>query len=63
MKDNIFKLDKKDKKILYELDKNARATCSAIAKKVMLSQEVVYSRINRLEQKDIIKNFQTVAKI
>ncbi|MFC1742028.1 Lrp/AsnC family transcriptional regulator [Nanoarchaeota archaeon] len=53
-------LDLKDRKILYELDFNARQTDSEIAKKVKLSREVVSYRISRLIKKGIIKNFVTI---
>lgn len=51
----VYKLDLKDKKILYELDKNARISNAQIAKKVGLSPEVVHYRIKRLEEKVIVK--------
>lgn len=53
-------LDLKDRKILYELDINARQSDSEIAKKVKLSREVVSYRINRLMKEGIIKNFVTI---
>ncbi|VVB77566.1 HTH-type transcriptional regulator Ptr1 [uncultured archaeon] len=55
-----YKLDLKDRKILYELDLNARQPCSAIAKKVGLSTEVVNYRIKRLEEEKIITQYQIV---
>ncbi len=57
------KLDLKDKKILFELDKNARLHLSKISKKVRLSQEVVFHRVNKLQERGIIKRFQTVVAI
>lgn len=53
-------LDLKDRKILYELDINARRSNSQIAKKVGLSKEVVNYRIKRLTQQGIIKGFTTL---
>ncbi len=53
-----FKLDLKDKKILYELDKDCRQACSEIGKKVGLSSEVVNYRIKRLEDEKIITQYQ-----
>ncbi len=50
-------LDLKDRKILYELDCNARQPLSKIAKKVRLSKEVVNYRINRMIEKGIIRAF------
>lgn len=50
-------LDLKDRRILYELDCNARQPLSKIAKRVRLSKEVVLYRINRMIEKGIIKAF------
>ena len=52
-------IDLKDRKILYELDKNARISYAQIGKKVGLSTEVVHYRVKRLEEKGIITNYQT----
>ncbi len=54
------KLDLKDKKILFQLDKNSRTHLSELAKKVRLSKEVVFHRINKLVEKGVILRFQTV---
>ncbi len=54
------KIDLKDRKILYELDKNARQTLSQIGKNVRLPKSVVAYRIKKLEETGIIKNFYTV---
>ncbi len=51
-------LDKKDWKILGELDIDARQGYSKIAKKVGLSKEVVRYRIKNLEDKRIIKGYR-----
>lgn len=56
-------LDLKDRKILFRLDKNARASLSEIGRKVSLSQEVVFHRVNNLQEKGIIKRFQTIVAI
>ncbi len=53
-------LDKLDKKILYELDLNARQSFSEIAKKVRLSKEVVNYRVKQMETKGIIKGYYTL---
>ncbi len=58
MTKNEFKLDLKDRKILYELDSNCRQTCSQIAKKVALSPEVVNYRIKKMEDEKIITQYQ-----
>ena len=51
------KLDLKDRKILYQLELNARQPSSKIAKKVGLSKEVVNYRIKRLESEEVIKGY------
>ena len=63
MQENKTKLDLKDKKILYELDKNCRQSCSQIGKKVGLSSEVVNYRIKRLEEEKIITQYQVVVDL
>ena len=54
-----MKLDLKDKKILYELDKNSRISYAQLSKKVSLSQESVRYRVNRLIQNKVIFKFFT----
>jgi len=54
------KLNLKDKKILYELEKNARVTISDIAKKVGLSKQLVSYKIKRLEEKRIIEGYHAI---
>ncbi|MEW6329587.1 MAG: winged helix-turn-helix transcriptional regulator [Candidatus Micrarchaeota archaeon] len=56
-------VDLKDRKILYALDLNGRATNREIARKVGLSQEVVAYRIKRLMDEGIIEFFQTVINV
>ncbi|MEE9323576.1 MAG: Lrp/AsnC family transcriptional regulator [Candidatus Aenigmarchaeota archaeon] len=53
------KLDVKDRKILYEMDLNARLGTSALGKKVGLSQEGTFYRLKRLERKGIILGYMT----
>jgi len=55
-----IKLDVKDNKILYELEKNARQPISQLAKKVGLSKETVGYRIKRLEKEKVIVGYSTV---
>ncbi len=52
-----IRLDIKDRKILYQLDLNARQPVPRIAKKVGLSKEVTNYRINRLLQQGVIRGF------
>ncbi|MAG20490.1 hypothetical protein CL618_03600 [archaeon] len=56
----IAKLDLYDKKILFELDKNARIPLSQLAKKIKKSKQFVDYRIKKLEQEKIIKGYMTV---
>jgi DNA-binding Lrp family transcriptional regulator len=61
--DKITLLDEKDRKILVELDKNARQTDSEIAKKVGLSKQVTNYRIQNLVERGIITNFYTIVNV
>lgn len=54
------KLDLKDRKILYELDLNSRASLGSLAKKVGLSKQVVDYRIRNLKTRGILKNTYAV---
>jgi len=56
----MYKLDIKDRKILYELDLNCRQSNAQIGKKVGLKRDVVTYRIKKLQEEGIIKNFFTV---
>ena len=58
-----YKLDKKNRAILYQLDLNSRQSFNQIAKKVKLSREVVQYRIKKLEKKGIIKGYQTLIDV
>jgi len=50
-------LDLLDKKILYQLDLNGRATYSEIGKKIKLSKQAVKERVNQLEKIGVIKQY------
>ncbi len=54
------RLDLKDRKILYELDLNARQTDSEIAQKVGLTRDSVRYRINKLVENGYIHYFMTL---
>jgi DNA-binding Lrp family transcriptional regulator len=56
----MYKLDLKDRKLLYELDCNSRQTIQQLAKKIGLSKDAVKYRINRLLKDEIIKSFNAV---
>ncbi|MFH1784937.1 MAG: winged helix-turn-helix transcriptional regulator [Candidatus Micrarchaeota archaeon] len=53
-------LDLIDRKILSELDRNARISYSELGKKIRVAKETVKYRIKQLQQKDIISGFYTV---
>lgn len=52
-----IKLDRVDRKILAELDKNCRIPTTVLAKKVMKSRQAVEYRINQLVRRGIITSF------
>lgn len=54
------KIDLKDKKILYELDRNSRQSNSEIGKKVGLSKDTVNYRIKKLEQEKFTLGYYTL---
>ena len=58
--DNLYKLDLRDKKLLFELDKNSRESLSNLAKILKTSKEVIYYRLNNLINNKIILKFHTV---
>ncbi len=53
-------LDLLDRKIMYELDLNARISASQLAKKLRKSKETVNFRIKRLIEESYIKGFYTI---
>ena len=55
-----YKLDLRDKKLLFELDKNSRVSLSELARKLRTSKEVVHYRLNNLIKNNIILKFHTV---
>ncbi|MDA3836871.1 MAG: winged helix-turn-helix transcriptional regulator [Nanoarchaeota archaeon] len=55
-----MKIDIKDRKILYELEKNSRLTNSQIGKSVGLGRDSVGYRIKQLEGKGIIRGYKAV---
>jgi len=61
MADNLptpaVSIDEKDKRILYELDLDARQSISQMAKKLRLNKGVVAYRIKRLEESGVIKSY------
>ena len=59
----IVELDAKDRKLLWELELDARRNNAEIGKRVGLSKEVVSYRINRLIREGVIEYFQTVINV
>lgn len=60
MVDKNLKLDSFDKRILFELDKNARITTTQIGKMIRKSKQFVDYRIKKLEEAGILKGYITV---
>lgn len=56
----MLKLDKKDRKILHQLEIDSRQSCASIGKEVGLSREVVSYRINRLEKQGVIDKYVVI---
>src|SRR3989338_5977250 len=56
----LYKLDEKDKKILYQLDVNSRQPVSVIARKTKLTKDVVNYRIKKLLEEGVIMKFLAV---
>ncbi len=52
-------LDKKDKKLIYELDFNARMPLTQLARKIGVSKQVAKYRLENLQKKKIIRGFYT----
>lgn len=57
------RLDKKDGKLLYLLDLNAREPLTSLAKKLHLSEEGLSYRLKRLQESGIIKGFHTIIDV
>lgn len=52
------KLDKKDKKLLFELDTNSRQSIQQLSKKIGLSKDAIQYRINKYIKEGIIEAFR-----
>lgn len=59
MKEEL-KLDSYDRRILFELDKNARITTTKIGKNIRKSKQFVDYRIKRLEEEGVLTGYITV---
>ncbi len=56
----VLKLDLYDKKILFELDKNAKILTTDLAKQLRKSKQFIDYRIKRLEEEKVIRGYTTV---
>ncbi len=56
----VEKLDKKDFKLLYELEQDSRQPLSQIAKKLKTSQQVISYRLQQLQKNEIVTEFYTL---
>jgi DNA-binding Lrp family transcriptional regulator len=56
-------LDKKDRKLLYELDFNSRQPAAKIAKKIGISKQGCTYKINNLIKKNVILSFPTIFNV
>lgn len=59
MVENEFKIDKKNKKLLFALEQNSRQPLQQMAKKVGLSKEAVFHRMKSLESEGVVKKYLT----
>ena len=60
MEKEILKVDSYDRKILFELDKNARISTTELGKKLRKSKQFVDYRIKRLEEEGVLSGYITV---
>ncbi|MCX6777531.1 MAG: Lrp/AsnC family transcriptional regulator [Candidatus Micrarchaeota archaeon] len=56
-------LDRKDRRILFQLEFNARQPASSIAKKVRLPKQVVGYRIKQMVARGVLKGFRTLVDL
>ena len=56
----MVKIDVKDRKILYQLDLDSRQSFRSIGRKVGLTKDVIASRVKKLQETGVIKNFYTI---
>ena len=59
VRNKMITLDKLDRSLLYELDKNSRIPVAQLAKKLRHSRETIVYRLNRLVENKIITKFIT----
>lgn len=56
----MYKLDQKDRQIIFELDRNSRLPINQLAKKTKLSRDVVAYRMKQLEKEQVIQKYITI---
>jgi Lrp/AsnC family leucine-responsive transcriptional regulator len=56
----IIKLDLKDKKLLYELDKDSRQSNSEIGKKIRMNKNTVNYKIKKFEEEKLVLGYYAV---
>jgi Lrp/AsnC family leucine-responsive transcriptional regulator len=59
----VIKFDLRDKKLLYELDRNARASFSELARTAGISKQVARYRLNALERSGLINTYFTIIDV
>ena len=60
MEQESIKLGSYDRRILFELDRNARQSTTQIGKKIRKSKQFVDYRINKLEELKVLKGYTSV---
>lgn len=55
-----YKLDEKDRKIIFQLQTNCRQTIQEISKKTRLPREVVKYRIKKLEENQVVRKYHAL---
>ena len=56
----MIELDETDKKILQELQRDARSSFKTISKQVGVSEATVFVRVKKLVQKGVLKGFKAI---
>ena len=56
----LLKMDKKTKRILYELSKNSRLPLKQLAKKISLTPKAVLYRLKKLEKSGVILGYNAL---
>ena len=56
----MYEIDSYDKRLLYELDKNAAASLSELSRKMRRSKQFILYRMGRLEKEGVIKGYNAI---